>query len=89
MKAVVIGESSGVSREANMAVYPRHKEIVDKYVARRRGHRALCRWWKHGHFQDEGGGRGLYQVGPAYQRGVSEIVRDQGLDRPATDGVTR
>jgi len=35
MKAVVIGESSGASREAIMAVYPRHKEIVDKYVARR------------------------------------------------------
>ena len=34
MKAVVIGESSGASREAIMAVYPRHKEIVDKFVAR-------------------------------------------------------
>jgi uncharacterized protein YciI len=34
MKTVVIGESSGASREAIMAVYPRHKEIVDKFVAR-------------------------------------------------------
>ncbi len=34
MKAVVIGESSGASREAIMAVYPRHKMIVDKFVAR-------------------------------------------------------
>ena len=34
MKAVVIGESSGASRETLMAVYPRHKVIVDKYVAR-------------------------------------------------------
>ena len=34
MKAVVIGESSGASREAIMAVYPRHKVIVDRYVAR-------------------------------------------------------
>jgi len=34
MKAVVIGESSGASREAIMAVYPRHKAIVDKFVAR-------------------------------------------------------
>ncbi len=34
MKAVVIGESSGASREAIMAVYPRHKEIVDKFLAR-------------------------------------------------------
>ena len=33
MKAVVIGESSGVSREAIMAVYPRHKAVVDKFVA--------------------------------------------------------
>jgi hypothetical protein len=33
MKTVVIGESSGASREAIMAVYPRHKIIVDKFVA--------------------------------------------------------
>jgi uncharacterized protein YciI len=32
MKAVVIGESSGASRDKIMAVYPRHKLIVDKYV---------------------------------------------------------
>lgn len=35
MKAVVIGESSGASREVIMAVYPRHKVIVDKFNARR------------------------------------------------------
>ena len=34
MKAVVIGESSGASRDSIMAVYPRHKVIVDKFVAR-------------------------------------------------------
>ena len=34
MKAVVIGESSGVSIEDIMSVYPRHKVIVDKFVAR-------------------------------------------------------
>ena len=34
MKAVVIGESAGASRDAIMAVYPRHKVIVDKFVAR-------------------------------------------------------
>ncbi len=34
MKTVVIGESSGASREAIMAVYPRHKLVVDKFVAR-------------------------------------------------------
>ena len=33
MKAVVIGESAGFSREAIMAVYPRHKVVVDRYAA--------------------------------------------------------
>jgi uncharacterized protein len=33
MKTVVIGESSGPSREAIMAVYPRHKKVVDKFIA--------------------------------------------------------
>ena len=34
MKAVVIGESSGASMEAIMAVYPRHKVVVDTFKAR-------------------------------------------------------
>ena len=34
MKAVVIGESSGAAIETIMSVYPRHKAIVDKYLAR-------------------------------------------------------
>jgi uncharacterized protein YciI len=34
MKTVVIGESSGAAMETIMAVYPRHKEIVDQYIAR-------------------------------------------------------
>jgi uncharacterized protein YciI len=34
MKAVVIGESSGVSMEQIRAVYPRHKVVVDEFVAR-------------------------------------------------------
>lgn len=34
MKAVVIGESSGAAIEAIMAVYPRHKVVVDEFVAR-------------------------------------------------------
>ena len=34
MKAVVIGEPSGVSMEEIMSVYPRHKKIVDKYLQR-------------------------------------------------------
>jgi uncharacterized protein len=34
MKAVVIGESSGASMEQIMAVYPRHKAVVDDLVSR-------------------------------------------------------
>ncbi len=34
MKAVVIGEPSGATMEQIMAVYPRHKAVVDRFVAR-------------------------------------------------------
>lgn len=34
MKAVVIGESSGATMEDIMRVYPRHKAVVDKYIAK-------------------------------------------------------
>jgi uncharacterized protein len=34
MKAVVIGESSGATMEQIMAAYPRHKEVVDRFIAR-------------------------------------------------------
>lgn len=34
MKAVVIGESSGAPMEQVMAVYPRHKAVVDAFIAR-------------------------------------------------------
>ncbi len=34
MKAVVIGESSGATMETIMNVYPRHKAVVDKYIAK-------------------------------------------------------
>jgi hypothetical protein len=33
MKAVIIGESSAASRDAIMAVYPRHLVVVNKFVA--------------------------------------------------------
>ncbi len=33
MKAVVIGEPSNVTMETIMSVYPRHKAVVDKYIA--------------------------------------------------------
>lgn len=34
MKTVVIGESSGVSMDIIMQVYPRHKAVVDKFIER-------------------------------------------------------
>ena len=34
MKAVIIGEPSGASMETIMAVYPRHKAVVDGFIAR-------------------------------------------------------
>ena len=34
MKAVVIGEPSGATMETIMAVYPRHKIVVEKYIQR-------------------------------------------------------
>jgi hypothetical protein len=34
MKAVVIGIGSGASMDAIMAVFPRHKALVDEFVAR-------------------------------------------------------
>jgi uncharacterized protein YciI len=34
MKAVVIGEGSGASMEAIMAVYPRHRAVVDAFKGR-------------------------------------------------------
>jgi uncharacterized protein YciI len=34
MKAVVIGETSGATMDQVMAVYPRHKAVVDELIAR-------------------------------------------------------
>jgi len=34
MKSVVIGEPSGASMDAIMAVFPRHKAVVDRFMAR-------------------------------------------------------
>ena len=34
IKAVFIGESSGATMEQVMAVYPRHKAVVDAFIAR-------------------------------------------------------
>jgi uncharacterized protein YciI len=34
MKTVVIGESSGATMDQVMAVYPRHKVVVEAFIAR-------------------------------------------------------
>ena len=34
MKAVILGEASGASMEAIMAIYPRHKAVVDAFKGR-------------------------------------------------------
>ena len=34
MKVVVIGEPSGATMETIMNVYPRHKVVVDKFIAK-------------------------------------------------------
>ena len=34
MKSVVLGESSGASMDAILAVYPRHKAVLDEFIAR-------------------------------------------------------
>jgi uncharacterized protein len=34
MKAIVIGTSSGASMDVVMAAYPRHKVVVDAFIAR-------------------------------------------------------
>jgi uncharacterized protein YciI len=34
MRAVVIGESSGATMDTIMSVYPRHKTVVEKYIAK-------------------------------------------------------
>jgi uncharacterized protein YciI len=34
MKTIVIGESSGVTMEEIMKIYPRHKVVVEKFIKR-------------------------------------------------------
>ena len=34
MKAVVIGQASGATMDQIMAVYPRHKLVVERFIAR-------------------------------------------------------
>ena len=64
MKVVVIGESSGASRDAIMAVYPRHKAVVDEFT--RRGEVVGI-----GPFGD-GGNMAIFRSAQAAERFVAE-----------------
>jgi uncharacterized protein YciI len=68
VKAVVIGESSGAGRESIMAVYPRHKAVVDRYVAQGSvvGIGPFTDGGEHGYFQDKSGGGSLFERGPVH-----------------------
>jgi hypothetical protein len=73
MKAVIIGEPSGVSMERILEVYPRHEAVVDAFVAR--GEvigigRPLLRPRQHGDLQDTRGCRSLLQARPFHSGGL-------------------
>lgn len=55
MKSVLIGEGAGASREAVMAVYPRHKVVVDAFKARNE-------IIGIGPFADGGGNMGIFRT---------------------------
>ena len=65
MKAVVIGIGNGASREAIMAVYPRHKAVVDVFVAR--GDVIGI-----GPFTDKGGNMAIFRSREAAEQFVKE-----------------
>jgi uncharacterized protein YciI len=65
MKAVVIGIGSGATMDAIMAVYPRHKAVVDTFVAR--GEVVGI-----GPFTDRGGNLAIFRSREAAERFVKE-----------------
>src|SRR5215470_9856158 len=88
MKFVVIGESAGASREAIMAVYPRHKQLVDKFCTRScPGDRSIWRWRKHGNIQDARSSRGIFKTGSVCLRGIGQELRHTAMVGFATSGV--
>ncbi len=82
MKTVVIGESSGASRDAIMAVYPRHKAIVDKFVAPgcRLGHRAVYGWGNMAIFKTRAEAEAFSREDPFILEGLvkSFVIKDWG-----------
>ena len=65
MKTVVIGVGSGASMEAIRAVYPRHKAVVDTFVAR--GEVVGI-----GPFTDKGGNLAIFRTREAAQAFVEQ-----------------
>jgi uncharacterized protein len=65
MKTVVIGEGSGATMEMIMAVYPRHKLVVDRYI--QRGEVIGI-----GPFTDKGGNMAIFKSRLAAEQFVTE-----------------
>lgn len=65
MKTIVIGIGSGASMETIMAVYPRHKAVVDEFVAR--GEVIGI-----GPFADRGGSLGIFRSREAAEQFVKQ-----------------
>jgi uncharacterized protein YciI len=65
MKAVVIGIGNGASMAAIMAVYPRHKAVVEEFVAR--GEVIGI-----GPFTDKGGNLAIFRSREAAERFVAQ-----------------
>jgi len=65
MKTVVIGEGSGATMEMIMAVYPRHKIVVDRYI--QRGEVIGI-----GPFTDKGGNMAIFKSRFAAEQFVTE-----------------
>jgi len=65
MKSVVIGEGSGATMEMIMSVYPRHKDVVDRWI--QRGEVIGI-----GPFSDKGGNMAIFKTRAAAEQFVTE-----------------
>jgi len=65
MKTIVIGEGAGASLEDIMSIYPRHKIVADKFIAR--GDIIGI-----GPFADKGGNMAIFKTRQAAEQFVKE-----------------
>ena len=82
MKYVVIGESSGATMDQVMKVYPRHKSLVDQFIARGevigigpfadRGNMAIFRTC---------GRAGIYRSGSVRARRPRQVLHHPRMER--------